>query len=52
MSWIEKIKTKNLLKSKGLKDAPIWIKCKGCSTEIYIAELEKIYAFALNVIII
>ena len=41
MSWIEKIKTKNLLKSKGLKDAPIWIECKGCSTKIYIAELEK-----------
>ena len=41
MSWIEKIKTKNLLKSKGLKGAPIWIECKGCSTEIYIAELEK-----------
>ena len=41
MSWIEKIKTKNLLKSKGLKDSPIWLECKGCSTDIYIAELEK-----------
>jgi len=41
MSWIEKIKTKTLLKSKSLKDAPIWIECKGCSSEIYIAELEK-----------
>ena len=41
MSWIEKIKTKTLLKSKGLKDAPIWVECKGCSSEIYIAELEK-----------
>ena len=41
MSWIEKIKTKTLLKNKVLKDAPIWIECKGCSSEIYIAELEK-----------
>ena len=41
MSWIEKIKTKTLLKNKVLKDAPIWIDCKGCSSEIYIAELEK-----------
>ena len=41
MSWIEKIKTKNLLKNKGLKDAPIWIKCKGCGSEVYIAELEE-----------
>ena len=41
MSWIEKIKTKTLLKNKSLKDAPIWIECKGCSSEIYIAELEK-----------
>jgi acetyl-CoA carboxylase carboxyl transferase subunit beta len=41
MSWIEKIKTKTLLKNKGLKDAPIWVECKGCSSEIYIAELEK-----------
>ncbi len=41
MSWIEKIKTKTLLKSKAIKDAPLWIECKGCSSEIYIAELEK-----------
>ena len=41
MSWIEKIKTKTLLKNKVLKDAPIWIECKSCSSEIYIAELEK-----------
>jgi acetyl-CoA carboxylase carboxyl transferase subunit beta len=41
MSWIEKITTKTLLKNKGFKDAPIWIECKGCSSEIFIAELEK-----------
>jgi acetyl-CoA carboxylase carboxyl transferase subunit beta len=41
MSWIEKIKTKNILKNKGLKDAPIWIECKGCGSEVYIAELEE-----------
>ena len=41
MSWIEKIKTKNLLKSKGLKDSLLWVECKNCSSDIYIAELEK-----------
>ena len=41
MSWIEKIKTKTLLKNKGLKDSLLWVECKNCSSDIYIAELEN-----------
>ena len=41
MSWIDKIKTKALLKNKGLKDTLLWIECKNCSSDIYIAELEN-----------
>ena len=41
MSWIDKIKSRARLGSKGLADTEIWIECKGCNDQIYVAELEK-----------
>ena len=41
MSWIDKIKSKARLGSKGPADAEIWVECKGCNDQVYVAELEK-----------
>ena len=41
MSWIDKIKSKARLGSKGPADAEIWVECEGCNDQVYVAELEK-----------
>jgi len=41
MSWIDKVKLKAGLGKKGQKAEEIWIECKSCNDQIYIAELEK-----------
>ena len=41
MSWIDKIKSKTGLGKKAPESEEIWIECKGCKGQIYVAELEE-----------
>ena len=41
MSWIDKIKSKTGLGKKAPEPEEIWIECKGCKGQIYVAELEE-----------
>ena len=47
MSWIDKIKSKTIIK-KELASAELWAECLGCKNNIYIADLEKISGYVLN----
>lgn len=41
MSWFDKLKVKTGLGPKIAKPDVIWIECKGCSEQLYIAEVDK-----------
>jgi len=41
MSWIDKVKLKASISKKSHKSNQIWVECKGCNDQVYIAELEK-----------
>ncbi|MDP7557494.1 MAG: acetyl-CoA carboxylase, carboxyltransferase subunit beta [Nitrospinaceae bacterium] len=41
MSWIDKIKSKTGLGKKASEPEEIWIECKGCKGQIYVAELDE-----------
>ena len=41
MSWIDKIKSKTGLGKKAPEPEEIWVECKGCKGQIYVAELEE-----------
>ena len=41
MSWIDKIKSKTSIRKKDSINAELWADCKGCNSNIFIADLEK-----------
>ncbi|MFQ5449091.1 MAG: acetyl-CoA carboxylase, carboxyltransferase subunit beta [Nitrospinaceae bacterium] len=41
MSWFDKIKVKTGIRKKITKPEVLWLECKGCGEQIYIAEIEK-----------
>lgn len=48
MSWLDKLKGKTGLGAKIIKPEVIWIECKGCSEQLYIAEVEKNFKVCPN----
>ena len=48
MSWIDTLKSKTGLGTKIVKPEVIWIDCKGCGEQLYIAEVEKNFKVCPN----
>ncbi|GJL78463.1 MAG: acetyl-coenzyme A carboxylase carboxyl transferase subunit beta [Nitrospinaceae bacterium] len=48
MSWLDKLKVKTGIGSKIVKPEIIWVECKGCGEQLYIAEVEKNFKVCPN----
>ena len=48
MSWLDKLKVKTGIGTKIVKPEIIWVECKGCGEQLYIAEVEKNFKVCPN----
>ena len=48
MSWLDTLKVKTGIGTKVVKPEVIWVECKGCGEQLYIAEVEKNFKVCPN----
>jgi acetyl-CoA carboxylase carboxyl transferase subunit beta len=48
MSWLDTLKVKTGIGTKIVKPEVIWVECKGCGEQLYIAEVEKNFKVCPN----